>query len=145
MVMSVKTYPNDGRDERVRFLKFNLEHCEMYWSMAADKSQEDVVVFLIDCSDVVGAMLSRQLVGEDRHNQAILSCRQRGVIPTLHASVPIDTAMQFAKFTSPNFVDVLARCPNDCFAIIVIAAGGKSLAYRERPGVSVDDSFTIKH
>lgn len=147
MVMSghnAHTHAN-GRDERVRFLKFNLEHCEMYWSMAATKSDDDTAVFLIDCRDVEGGLLSRHLVGEERHASVLLSCHERGVIPTLHASVPMDTAMKFLRDTAPNFVDALSRCPKDCFPIIVIGSGGKSLAYRERPGVSTEPSFTIEH
>lgn len=134
----IESCNDPSRNERVRFLRFNMEHCEMYFYRAIQEHSDGVAVLLIDCTDTVGRAFAERLTSPARAAEVIADCERRRVIPTMHASVPMAAALGMLGCVSPTMRDAVARCPADCFPIWVIAAGGSSVAYRERPAMPVE-------
>jgi hypothetical protein len=130
--------PNHSRRERERFLRFNVEHCEMYWQRAFCETREPVTVMLVDCSDPIGRLVGNRMAGELRCHNIVDECKRRDVLPTLHAAIATPDAIKMLSQLHPSFADAIRRCPDDCFPIWIIAAGGSSLAYRERPAVQLE-------
>lgn len=122
-----------SRNDRLRFLRFNIEHCEMYFQRAHQDAPDGVTVLLVDCCDSVGRMIGERLAGAKRIETVVRECKIRDVMPTLHAAVPTPNALAILSNVSPSLADAVQRCPSDCFPIWVVSAGGSSIAYRERP------------
>jgi hypothetical protein len=140
IVSPFESCSDDSRNERLRFLKFNMEHCEMYFQRAHQDTPDGVTVLLIDCCDPVGRMIAERLAGEERIKQVVMDCKSRNVMPTLHASIPTPNALLILAGVSPSLADAVSRCPEDCFPIWVVSAGGSSIAYRERPAFTPEFS-----
>lgn len=126
---------DNSRHDRAAFLRFNMEHCEMYFQRSYQDAPDGVTVLLVDCCDPVGRMIGERLAGADRIDLVVRECKAREVLPTLHAAVPTPNALEILRRVSPSMADAVERCPADCFPIWVVSAGGSSIAYRERPAM----------
>lgn len=133
ITIPTESYQGISRNDRAAFLRFNMEHCEMYFQRARQDAPDGVTVLLIDCCDPVGRMIGERLAGSQRIDSVVRECKAREVLPTLHAAVPTPNAIAILSNLSPALADAVGQCPDDCFPIWVVSSGGSSIAYRERP------------
>lgn len=125
--------PERSRVDRAHMIRHNMEYLESVWQRATEAAGEPHVAVLVDCCDPIGRMLAERLSDPARIAEMVRDCIAKDVIPTLYAAVPVAGVKAFLSVAHPSFVDTLCRCPSDCFAILVIAAGGSSIAFREVP------------
>lgn len=128
--------PNQPTDEqteqRKRLLRFNVEHLEHYYRMGATENPDEPYgVVLIDCCDPLGGQIAAY-VAPERYAQA---CQSRpDVIPTLHIALRVTDISGFLRASEHHrMADCLLDPPLKHFPVVVIAGGGKSLAYLPVP------------
>jgi hypothetical protein len=138
IVSPAESLSDPARNDRASFLRFNMEHCEMYYQRAYQDAPDGVVVLLVNCCDPVGRMIGERLAGSARIDAVVRDCKSREVLPTLHAAVPLANALEILSRFSPSLADAVQRCPSDCFPIWVVSSGGSSIAYRERPAAMAE-------
>jgi len=125
----------DGRHERLHLIKFNAEHSERYWIQPYVETGQSCVIMLLDLQDRVAFDIAARMLSPAKTQAFLLQSLERGVIPTVHAAIPIDSALGAMSVLFPSAAEMTRDCPVDSFVVWCIAAGGSSLVYRKRPAV----------